>query len=81
MSTTRPFTALIERQESKIEKLEEEVRQLRDMRERIVNILNTRTELDEHGNSKPYRYDRILAEINNAVNYDWTYQMPWRVVR
>lgn len=76
-----PFTALVARQEEIIKKQEEVIRELTDFRERIENIVYRGQELDEHGNSKPYRFDHLLGELRAALNNEFEWKQPWRVVK
>jgi hypothetical protein len=66
-------------------KLEAEVEDLRQMRESIIQALNSIHEDDHHGNVKAYRYDAVISEIRkavypNAIDLDWEWQAPFKVV-
>jgi hypothetical protein len=53
----------------------------RTFKDRIMDTIYKAPELDEHGNSKPYRYDHLIMELREAVNGEFQYQMPWRIAR
>lgn len=76
----RPFMEAIERRDEIIKKQQAALRELTDFREQIENIVYRGQELDEHGNSKPYRFDHLLGELRAVLNNE-TWQAPWRVVK
>lgn len=79
----KPFMDAIERYETIIKRQEAIIREQTDFRERIEKILFKTPELDEHGNSKPCRYDNLLSELRAACNNDEgpVWEAPWRVVK
>lgn len=79
----KPFMDAISRYETIIKRQESIIRDLTDFRERVENIIYKSPELDEHGNTKPYRYDHLLTELRAACNMDNgpVWEAPWRVVK
>lgn len=62
--------------------LEMEVKELREMREKIIQALGSIHEEDSHGNIKAYKYDDALSRIRRAVyptttDDGWTYSFPF----
>lgn len=79
----KPFMDAIGRYETIIKRQESIIRDLTDFRERVENIIYKTPELDEHGNSKPYRYDNLITELRAACNQEEgpVWEAPWRVVK
>lgn len=78
---TNPYKADLERKVERIDRLEREIRELRDFKETVRGLVYKAAELDEHGNCRPYRYDNLVTEIRAALNNDWEYHAPWKVVK
>lgn len=76
-----PYMEEIGRLREEIGRLKAENASLKDFKDRIMDTIYKAPELDEHGNSKPYRYDHLIMELREAVNGEFQYQMPWRIVR
>lgn len=81
MSNIEPFMDEIGRLREEIGRLKAENENLRDFKERIISTIYKAPELDEHGNSKPYRFDNLLVELRAAANNEFAYQMPWGIGR
>ena len=61
---------------------EEELKELRTMKEGVIKALASISETDSHGNVRAYRYDTAINEIRKAVYpTDWEYNVPFEVVR
>lgn len=67
---------------SRANAVEAENKELRLMRDKIVEILASVHDEDRHGNVKAYKYDSLIKEIRAAVfpattDSGWTYQLPF----
>lgn len=67
---------------SRANAVEAENKELRLMRDKIVEILASVHDEDRHGNVKAYKYDALIKEIRAAVfpattDSGWTYQLPF----
>lgn len=76
-----PFIEEIGRLREEVGRLKAENESLKEFKDRIMDTIYKAPELDEHGNSKPYRYDHLIMELRAAANNDFQYQMPWKVVK
>lgn len=76
-----PFMDEIGRLREEVGRLKAENADLKEFKDRIMATIYKAPELDEHGNSKPYRYDKLLVELRAAANNEFNYQMPWKVVK
>lgn len=72
-----PFIEEIGRLREEVGRLKAENESLKEFKDRIMNTIYKAPELDEHGNSKPYRYDHLIMELRAAANNDFHYQIPW----
>ena len=72
-----PFIEEIGRLREEVGRLKAENESLKEFKDRIMNTIYKAPELDEHGNSKPYRYDHLIMELRAAANNDFQYQIPW----
>lgn len=78
-----PFIEEIGRLREEIGRLKAENASLKDFKDRIMSTIYKAPELDEHGNSKPYRYDNLITELRAALNHEEApvWEAPWRVVK
>lgn len=76
-----PFIEEIGRLREEIGRLKAENKDLKEFKDRIMQTIYKAPELDEHGNSKPYRYDHLIMELRAAANNDFHYQIPWGACR
>ena len=61
---------------------EEELKELRTMKEGVIKALASISETDSHGNVRAYRYDTAINDIRKAVYpTEWEYNVPFEVVR
>lgn len=72
-----PFIEEIGRLREEVGRLKAENQSLKEFKDRIMSTIYKAPELDEHGNSKPYRYDHLIMELRAAANNDFHYQIPW----
>lgn len=72
-----PFIEEIGRLREEVGRLKAENESLKEFKDRIMSTIYKAPELDEHGNSKPYRYDHLIMELRAAANNDFHYQIPW----
>lgn len=72
-----PFIEEIGRLREEVGRLKAENESLKEFKDRIMDTIYKAPELDEHGNSKPYRYDHLIMELRAAANNDFHYQIPW----
>lgn len=71
---------ILSREHQHIEELENENKELRQMRDKVIKALDSIHSTDENGSVKAYRYDSTLMEIREAVfgyEREFHYQMPW----
>ena len=74
-----PYMEEIGRLREEVGRLKAENTILKEFKDRIMQTIYKAPELDEHGNSKPYRYDHLIMELRAAANNEFNYQMPWRI--
>lgn len=72
-----PFISTLKRQEEIIARQEAELKELRDFKDSVEKIIYKGAELDEHGNSKPYRFDHLLMELRAVLNNEPVWSAPW----
>ena len=71
---------IISRDHQRVEELERECKELRQMRERIIKALDSIHKTDTNGSVRAYRYDDAIKEIRDAVfgePQEFEYHMPW----
>lgn len=76
-----PYMEEIGRLREEVGRLKAENTSLKDFKDRIMQTIYKSQELDEHGNSKPYRFDHLIMELREAANNEFNYQMPWRIAK
>lgn len=71
---------ILQRDQERIEALEKENMELRQMREKVIKALDSIHKTDDNGAVRAYRYDDAIKEIRGAVfgePQEFEYHMPW----